>query len=231
VDALLRGGGMRLVIVPVTFRQACAFIEAYHRHHRPVLVENSVTGSGLEFHAVGRYSLSSPPRHCRRPIPSTRAGNAIMFGSSSGARRSIPSLESTGWQRPDGDTYPTGKQWAELYLQPLAKALGDRVRLESPVTGVARRGRDRVVDAGRDTEPLTVHVGDERITAKAVIDAHQHAAGARKRLPRRPSAEVRPGGLQGSARGRVRHQSPQKGAVPWPRGTTSSRSATRQPYW
>ena len=26
---------MRLVIVPVTFRQACAFIQAHHRHHRP----------------------------------------------------------------------------------------------------------------------------------------------------------------------------------------------------
>jgi thioredoxin reductase len=80
-------------------------------------------------------------------------------------------LESTGWQRPDGDTYPTGKQWAELYLQPLGKALGDRMRFDTPVTGVARRGWDRVVDAGRDTEPLTVHAGDERIDARAVIDA------------------------------------------------------------
>jgi thioredoxin reductase len=80
-------------------------------------------------------------------------------------------LEPTGWQRPDGDTYPTGKEWAELYLQPLATALGDRVRFETPVTGVARRGRDRIVDAGRDTEPLTVHTGDERIEARAVIDA------------------------------------------------------------
>jgi len=25
----------KLVIVPVTFRQACAFIEAHHRHHKP----------------------------------------------------------------------------------------------------------------------------------------------------------------------------------------------------
>nr|QEO74085.1 hypothetical protein [uncultured bacterium] len=80
-------------------------------------------------------------------------------------------LEATGWQRPDSATYPTGKEWAERYLQPLAKVLGDRVRFDSPVTGVARRGRDRVVDAGRDTEPLTVHVGDERIIAQAVIDA------------------------------------------------------------
>ena len=45
----------------------------------------------------GRYSLSSPPRRCRRRIPSVRAGNGIMFGSSSGARRSIP---SPWWLRP-----------------------------------------------------------------------------------------------------------------------------------
>ena len=42
-------------------------------------------------------------------------------------------------------------------------------------SGVARRGRDLVVDAGRETEPLTVHVvtsaGEERITARAVVDA------------------------------------------------------------
>jgi cation diffusion facilitator CzcD-associated flavoprotein CzcO len=84
-------------------------------------------------------------------------------------------LEPTGWVRPDGDTYPTGAEWAELYLRPLAEALGDRVRFGARVVGVARRGRDRVVDAGREDEPLTVHVqtadGEERITARAVIDA------------------------------------------------------------
>ena len=85
-------------------------------------------------------------------------------------------LEPTGWQRPAGETYPTGEEWASRYLRPLAQVLGDRIRFGAEVVGVARRGRDRVVDAGRDTEPLTVHVrhGDgreERITARAVIDA------------------------------------------------------------
>jgi len=63
----------------------------------------------------------------------------------------------------------------ELYLQPLADALGDRVRYGSRVTGVARRGWDRIVDAARSTEPLTVRVlsaeGEQRIAARAVIDA------------------------------------------------------------
>ena len=84
-------------------------------------------------------------------------------------------LAGTGWSRPDPGSYPTGAEWAALYLRPLAALLGDRVRYGTTVVGVARRGRDRVVDAGRDTEPLTVHVrtaaGEERILARAVIDA------------------------------------------------------------
>ncbi|MFC3890401.1 FAD-dependent oxidoreductase [Lentzea rhizosphaerae] len=84
-------------------------------------------------------------------------------------------LVPAGWMRPDGDLYPTGAEWADLYLRPLAEALGDRVRFGARVVGVARRGRDRVVDAGREEEPLTVHVhtaaGEERIVARAVIDA------------------------------------------------------------
>ena len=84
-------------------------------------------------------------------------------------------LAPTGWVAPDPDRYPTGREWAEEYLQPLAEALGDRVRYGSRVVGVARRGWDLVVDSGRETEPLTVHVvptaGEERITARAVVDA------------------------------------------------------------
>ncbi|TCO54096.1 thioredoxin reductase [Actinocrispum wychmicini] len=84
-------------------------------------------------------------------------------------------LEPLGWRPPNGEDYPTGDEWARLYLRPLAEALGDRVRFGAEVVGVARRGRDRVVDAGRDAEPLTVHVrtaaGEERVTARAVIDA------------------------------------------------------------
>ena len=84
-------------------------------------------------------------------------------------------LAPSGWSSPDPDTYPTGREWATAYLQPLAAALGEQVRFGTRVTGVARRGRDRVVDAGRDSEPLIVHAttaaGEERITARAVIDA------------------------------------------------------------
>lgn len=85
-------------------------------------------------------------------------------------------LAPTGWARPDGTTYPSGGDWAERYLQPLADVLGDKVRYGVTVTGVARAGRDRIVDADRAEQPFTVHVrtvdgGEERLTARAVIDA------------------------------------------------------------
>ncbi|MEW1757615.1 NAD(P)-binding domain-containing protein [Streptomyces cyaneofuscatus] len=85
-------------------------------------------------------------------------------------------LAPTGWTRPDPDTYPSGGDWAEQYLQPLADVLGDRVRLGVRVTGVSRTGRDRVVDADREQQPFVVHIAhahgrEERVFARAVIDA------------------------------------------------------------
>ncbi|MGH3587897.1 MAG: NAD(P)-binding domain-containing protein, partial [Pseudonocardia sp.] len=84
-------------------------------------------------------------------------------------------LAPARWRAPDPGRYPTGREWAAQYLQPLADALGDRVRYGARVMGVARRGWDRVVDTARGSEPLTVRVesaaGEERITARAVIDA------------------------------------------------------------
>ncbi|EID56255.1 FAD-dependent oxidoreductase [Saccharomonospora xinjiangensis] len=85
-------------------------------------------------------------------------------------------LEARGWRHPDAQSYPTGREWVRDYLAPLADALGERVRFGAEVTGVARRGRDRVVDAGRDSEPLTVQIRtadgeQDRVLARALIDA------------------------------------------------------------
>ena len=53
--------------------------------------------------------------------------------------------------------------------------LGDRVRYGTKVVGVSRRGRDRLVSAGRAEQPFTVHVVtdgvESRLDARAVIDA------------------------------------------------------------
>ncbi|MFF5970726.1 NAD(P)-binding domain-containing protein [Streptomyces sp. NPDC012769] len=85
-------------------------------------------------------------------------------------------LAPTGWVKPDAKTYPTGGDWAADYLQPLADVLGDVIRFGATVTGVSRAGRDRIVDADRETQPFTVHVThadgrEERVLARAVIDA------------------------------------------------------------
>lgn len=85
-------------------------------------------------------------------------------------------LAPTGWVKPDPATYPSGGDWAERYLDPLAAVLGDRVRFGATATGVSRAGRDRVVDADRDAQPFVVHVRyadgrEERLFARAVIDA------------------------------------------------------------
>ena len=88
---------------------------------------------------------------------------------------SVRLLEATGWTAP-GDGYPTGGEWVGRYLAPLAAALGDRVRYGARVTGVSRRGRDRLVSSGREQQPFTVHLEDpagaeSRLEARAVIDA------------------------------------------------------------
>lgn len=84
-------------------------------------------------------------------------------------------LEPSGWTAPEAG-YPTGAEWIDGYLAPLAKALGERIRYDARVSGVSRKGRDRLVDAGRAEQPFTVHVVDgegneSRVEARAVIDA------------------------------------------------------------
>lgn len=83
-------------------------------------------------------------------------------------------LAPTGWVAPTSG-YPTGGDWIAGYLAPLATALGSRVRYDTLVTGVSRRGRDRLVDADRAEQPFTVHVVsggvESRRDACAVIDA------------------------------------------------------------
>ncbi|BBX68310.1 NAD(P)-binding domain-containing protein [Mycolicibacterium psychrotolerans] len=84
-------------------------------------------------------------------------------------------LLPTGWAAPESG-YPTGGEWITEYLTPLAQALGPHVRYRTRVTGVSRRGHDRVLSAGRDSAPFVVHVIDRdgresTLTAQAVVDA------------------------------------------------------------
>jgi thioredoxin reductase len=84
-------------------------------------------------------------------------------------------LAPTGWTAP-GAGYPTGREWIDAYLSPLAEVLGEHIRYCTQVTGVSRRGHDRVLSAGREDAPFLIHLidhrGDEsRLQAQAVIDA------------------------------------------------------------
>ena len=60
-------------------------------------------------------------------------------------------LARAGWWAPDPTAYPTGAQWVQEYLAPLAEALPREGAVRYGTGwGVARRGRDLLVDAGRD---------------------------------------------------------------------------------
>ena len=84
-----------------------------------------------------------------------------------------------GWTAPDENAYPTGREWLDVYLRPLADLLdslpGGTVRYGARVVGVSRAGRDLLVDSGRESDPFAVHVetatGRERLLASAVVDA------------------------------------------------------------
>lgn len=88
-------------------------------------------------------------------------------------------LAPTGWQHPAAAAYPTGAEWVDSYLAPLAHALAAtaevNVRYGHRVVGIARQGRDRLVDSGRDEAPFTVQAstpdGTVLLTAGAIVDA------------------------------------------------------------
>ncbi len=89
-------------------------------------------------------------------------------------------LDASGtWTAPEDSGYPTGQEWREAYLQPLADLLaaspGGAVRYGTRVIGVSRAGRDLLVDSGRESDPFAVHLqgpaGPERLLGGAVVDA------------------------------------------------------------
>lgn len=121
----------------------------------PVVVLEAGASAG---HAVGQWGhvrLFSPWRELIDPVA------AALLGAS-------------GWTAPDPDSHPTGADWVATYLDPLARVLDDsdlgEVRYGARVSGVARRGRDLMVD-DRDSEPFVVHTDAGDVLARAVIDA------------------------------------------------------------
>ena len=93
-------------------------------------------------------------------------------------RASAALLEEAGWEQPDGEGFPTGRDLVERYLEPLAATpqLASRIRLGTRVVAVARLGRDKMKTDGREASPFVVQVrradgSEEEVLARAVIDA------------------------------------------------------------
>ncbi|MSP81726.1 MAG: flavoprotein [Alphaproteobacteria bacterium] len=87
-------------------------------------------------------------------------------------------LERYGWKAPDPDTFPTGRDLADDYIDPLASLpeIASRLHLNARVTGVARSGIGKVQTPERATAPFEVRFTDadgqeRRLHARAVIDA------------------------------------------------------------
>ena len=87
-------------------------------------------------------------------------------------------LEEHGWDEPDPDEIPLGRDVVRRYLEPLARvpALAPHAHLGTRVAAVGRAGLHRVKSAGRDARPFVLDVvgpdgGRRLILARAVIDA------------------------------------------------------------
>ncbi|MEU8363809.1 hypothetical protein AB0C27_48095 [Nonomuraea sp. NPDC048882] len=81
-------------------------------------------------------------------------------------------LNGAGWQAPDDDWLPTGAEIIEDYLAPLAKVLGDRVRVNARVSAITCLGFDRVRTNGRQDVPFLIRLENgEELYARAIIDA------------------------------------------------------------
>ncbi|MGJ4926326.1 NAD(P)-binding domain-containing protein [Bradyrhizobium sp. HKCCYLS2038] len=85
-------------------------------------------------------------------------------------------LASTGWNSPDPEVYPTGRELIDSYLAPLATrtALRDVIRTSHRVTAVSRTGFDKAKSKGRAEAPFEIRYrngkGDTAMQADAVID-------------------------------------------------------------
>ena len=87
-------------------------------------------------------------------------------------------LRSVGWSEPRADSLPTGKDLRDQWLLPISRLpeIAERLRLETEVLAVGRRGRDRLKSSGREDVPLRLRIrrsdgSQEDIEARAVIDA------------------------------------------------------------
>jgi len=85
-------------------------------------------------------------------------------------------LAPTGWNSPDPQVYPTGAEFLDQYVTPLAvkTPLREVIRTSSRVVAISRAGFDRARTAGREAAPFEIRYqngkGPGVLRADAVID-------------------------------------------------------------
>ena len=113
------------------------------------------------------------PGHAVRQWSHVRLFSPWEYNVDKAARRL---LDETGWNSPDPDSYPTGGELVEHYLEPLASktVLRERIHTSAKVTGLSRVGFDKVKTQGRGEASFDVRyrngAGELTLKADAVID-------------------------------------------------------------
>jgi cation diffusion facilitator CzcD-associated flavoprotein CzcO len=86
-------------------------------------------------------------------------------------------LRAAAWEVPDPDAHPTGAEWRQQYLEPLAasRQIARRLHLRTEVTAVSRAGSDKRTGPERRHGPFRLTVAcngtTDDLLARAVIDA------------------------------------------------------------
>lgn len=87
-------------------------------------------------------------------------------------------LEASGWNAPDEDVLPTGREMYESYFKPLASLprFKSSIHINSRVVAIGRKNMDKMKSRDREEKPFVIQVhhqyeGVEFYEAKAVIDA------------------------------------------------------------
>jgi hypothetical protein len=103
---------MSLVVVPLTFRDACAFIAAHHRHHRPPRGMKFAIGVRDREHLVGVATVGRPvARHLddgatvevtRTCTAGARNANSKLYGAARRQGDGIPAADHLHPARRDG---------------------------------------------------------------------------------------------------------------------------------
>jgi hypothetical protein len=89
-------------------------------------------------------------------------------------------LGPTGWKPPAKDSYPTGAELLERYIEPLATrtVLREFVRTSSRVDAIGRVGFDKAKTAGRDKAPFEIRYQNGKSSEILFVDAVIDASGS-----------------------------------------------------